>query len=148
MMLSSVAGALFLMRNNAMIRVLVCDRAARLAAVGCAFLAFAGAASAGDAASPAKSKPRTDRCVAMYGPGFVTVEGTEACIKIGGHIRVEGGVSSHSRAAPAWNGSSMRGLGTTAGVDVDTRAETEIGTVRGVLRLRGGRGGDLADPFR
>jgi hypothetical protein len=30
----------------------------------------------------------TDRCAA-YGPGFVGVEGTETCARIGGHIRVE-----------------------------------------------------------
>lgn len=138
------------MRDDKMIRVLVCNAAKRSAALGAAVLALAGVAVAGDGLPQAKAKPNVDRCAAMYGPGFVTVEGTEACIKIGGHVRVESGFSSHSRGgAPAWNGGSVdRGIGTSVGVNVDTRAETDAGTVRGVLRLRGGRGSELGDPFR
>lgn len=35
---------------------------------------------------PAKSKPCPE-----YGPGFVRVEGSSTCIKVGGYIRIEGG---------------------------------------------------------
>ncbi|HEU5018121.1 MAG TPA: porin [Pseudolabrys sp.] len=35
---------------------------------------------------PAKSKPCPE-----YGPGFVRIEGSSTCIKVGGYIRIEGG---------------------------------------------------------
>lgn len=49
-----------------------------------------------------------DRCAA-YGPEYTSVEGTNACVRIGGHVRVEfgaqnlGHVANHvwGRAAPA-----------------------------------------------
>jgi hypothetical protein len=133
-----------------MIRVWTCPSLSRLTVVCAALALCAGAATAGEGLG--KSRPRADRCVAMYGPGFVAVEGTEACIRIGGHIRVESGVSRHSRggAAPAWTsgGSSLgRGVSTSAAGELDARAETGIGTVRGVLRLRGGHA-SMPDPFR
>ncbi len=131
-----------------MIRVWTCESLSRLAALCAALAACVGVAEAGEGLG--KARPRVDRCVAMYGPGFVAVEGTEACIKIGGHIRVDAGVSRQSRsAAPAWVGAGAlgRGVSTSAGAEIDTRAETGIGTVRGVLRLRGGHA-SMPDPFR
>lgn len=40
----------------------------------------------------AKSRPAeaTKRCSA-YGPGFVNVPGTDACVKVGGWVTIEGG---------------------------------------------------------
>ncbi len=38
-----------------------------------------------------------DRCAA-YGPEFTSVEGTEACVRIGGHVRVEFGPQNFGRA--------------------------------------------------
>ena len=41
---------------------------------------------------------------AAHGPGFARVAGSETCVKIGGHIRVEAGVSNHG----------LRGSGSSA----------------------------------
>ena len=45
---------------------------------------------------------------AAHGPGFARVAGSETCVKIGGHIRVEAGVSSHGpvRSGPNVSGSA------------------------------------------
>jgi hypothetical protein len=43
-------------------------------------------ATSSKARSPAKSKPCPE-----YGPGFVRVEGSSTCIKVGGYVRIEAG---------------------------------------------------------
>ncbi|MDH2381323.1 hypothetical protein [Bradyrhizobium sp. CER78] len=41
---------------------------------------------------PSKSATRSNSC-ASYGPGFVKVEGTDTCVKLGGAVSVGAGVS-------------------------------------------------------
>jgi hypothetical protein len=62
-----------------------------------------------------------------YGPGFVRVEGSTSCVRVGGSVRVEMGKSSRS------------GFGTSTGalVQLEGRGESTLGPVRGVLRMRG-----------
>lgn len=45
---------------------------------------------------PLKRAARTDAC-AEYGAGFVKIEGSDTCIKIGGAIDIGGGVSIGGR---------------------------------------------------
>jgi hypothetical protein len=45
---------------------------------------------------PRKGAHAGNSCAA-YGPGFVKIEGTETCMKIGGAIGIGAGVSSGSR---------------------------------------------------
>ncbi|GKQ51203.1 hypothetical protein [Bradyrhizobium sp. Ce-3] len=45
---------------------------------------------------PTKSATRSNPC-ASYGPGFIKVEGTDTCVKLGGGISVEGGTRSSGR---------------------------------------------------
>jgi hypothetical protein len=59
---------------------------------------------------------RADTCAA-YGAGFVAVEGTQTCVRVGGHVRVEMGVerpsSGFERSSPLdtprvdWNSSGV-----------------------------------------
>ncbi|MBR0895304.1 hypothetical protein JQ616_10130 [Bradyrhizobium tropiciagri] len=42
---------------------------------------------------PSKSATRSNPC-ASYGPGFVKVEGSDTCVKLGGGISVGAGMSS------------------------------------------------------
>jgi uncharacterized protein YfaP (DUF2135 family) len=44
-----------------------------------------------DRSAPLKGKASSNSCVA-YGAGFVRVEGTETCVKVGGTISVGAGV--------------------------------------------------------
>jgi hypothetical protein len=45
---------------------------------------------------PLKGATRTNPC-AEFGPGFVRIEGSDTCMKIGGGIGIGGGVSSGGR---------------------------------------------------
>ncbi|MGN8547706.1 hypothetical protein ACQPTN_24195 [Bradyrhizobium sp. 13971] len=45
---------------------------------------------------PSKSATRSNPC-ASYGPGFVKVEGSDTCVKLGGGISVDGGISGRGR---------------------------------------------------
>ena len=49
-----------------------------------------------DKVLPLKRSSSTNVC-AEYGAGFVKIEGTNTCMKIGGAISIGGGVSSGSR---------------------------------------------------
>ncbi|WGS17496.1 MULTISPECIES: hypothetical protein [unclassified Bradyrhizobium] len=42
---------------------------------------------------PSKSTTRSNPC-ASFGPGFVKVEGSDTCVKLGGGISVGGGMST------------------------------------------------------
>lgn len=41
---------------------------------------------------PVKRQGAVKTCAA-YGPGFVKVDGSDTCVKLGGAVRVDGGVS-------------------------------------------------------
>jgi Porin subfamily len=47
--------------------------------------------------APKPDKPHSAKvnACAAYGPGFVKVEGSNTCIRVGGGVRVEGGGSRH-----------------------------------------------------
>jgi hypothetical protein len=45
---------------------------------------------------PLKGTARSNPC-AEFGPGFVRIEGTDTCMKIGGAISIGGGVSTGGR---------------------------------------------------
>jgi hypothetical protein len=61
-----------------------------------------------------------DRCAA-YGPEFTSVEGTQTCVKIGGHVRVEFGSRNFAYPAnPGW------GQGGTAPATI--RTEGAVGS--------------------
>jgi hypothetical protein len=45
---------------------------------------------------PIKGTANSNSCAA-YGPGFVKIEGTETCMKVGGAVSIGGGVSSGRR---------------------------------------------------
>ncbi|WP_426433924.1 porin [Bradyrhizobium genosp. P] len=44
-------------------------------------------------ALPSKTTARSNPCASL-GPGFVKLEGTDTCVKLGGSIRVDGGMSA------------------------------------------------------
>ena len=54
------------------------------------FAASAGIAAAGELPSGRISKPALDKSLcAAYGPGFVPIAGTDTCVRISGHVRME-----------------------------------------------------------
>ena len=63
----------------------------RIFSGGLAVLAVAGAAQAQDLPQGRPGQRAAASRCAVYGPGFVPVAGSDTCIKIGGHVRVEYG---------------------------------------------------------
>lgn len=100
--------------------------------------------------TPTKAKPapadaaQAGRPCPAYGPGFVRVEGSSLCVRVGGAVRAEFGRSSR-------NGQGSSGYGSSAGgvVRLETRGETDFGPVRSVVQLRGQIDRGLeSSPFR
>lgn len=92
--------------------------------------------------APAKTKPAAARPVptqAMrpcpeYGPGFVRVEGSSACVRVGGGVRVEFGKSSSNRSY---------GSNAEAMVYGEARSPTSFGEMRAVVSGRVQRDNNL-----
>jgi hypothetical protein len=100
-------------------------------AAGSFAVVLAGQAMAQD--GPAKARQESywtrpwvaiDHCAA-YGPEFTSVEGTQTCVKIGGHVRVEFDSRSLGQTTePAWG---------------------QGGTAPAAMRTNGSVGGDALD---
>ena len=86
------------------------------------FLALATPAFAEPAAAPNPCSYR--------GQGFVEVPGTATCVKVSGSTVAEAGAGKRS--------TTRSRVGCTESVDV--RADTELGPVRGFVRLKAGQG--------
>lgn len=86
-----------------------------------------GRGAAKERVKPARAEPGGTRPCPEYGPGFVRVEGSTSCVRVGGSVRVDMGKSSRN------------GFGTSTGalVQLESRGESTVGPVRGVLRMRG-----------
>lgn len=65
-----------------------------------------------------------DRCAA-YGPDFTSVEGTGACVKISGHVRVEAG--SHGLGRGGDNYAQQGGAATTAAMRTEETVNGDAG---------------------
>lgn len=99
-----------------------------------------GRAAPRDAFSkPSPAPAKGARPCPEYGAGFVRLEGSSLCVRVGGQVRAEFGKSSRSGY-----GSRADGL-----VYLESRGQTALGPVRSVLSVRGnvGRGLD-SPPFR
>jgi len=99
-----------------------------------------GRAAPRDAFSKPNAAPtKGARPCPEYGAGFVRMEGSSFCVRVGGSVGVEFGKSSR------------RGYGSSAGgqVYLESRGQTALGPVRSVLSVGGqiDRGQD-ARPFR
>jgi hypothetical protein len=99
------------------------------------------------------------RCLALYGPGYGALAGSDTCIKIGGRVRFEYGASSskHNQLmivpAPTLGAPGPAAAGSPVGVIrvpstgsaargdiyVDTRTQTELGDLRTHFKVGGVR---------
>jgi hypothetical protein len=84
-------------------------------------------------AKPAAARPapaQAARPCPEYGPGFVRVEGSSACVRVGGGVRVEFGKSSSNR---------RYGSNAEAMVYGEARSATSFGEMRAVVSGRAQR---------
>jgi hypothetical protein len=99
------------------------------------FVAVAGAQAAD---LPVKARPvQYVKICSLYGAGFFYIPGTDTCIKIGGFVRAEVDLLSQGSFAVMNTGDfnnnsngEMQTWRSRAGVTLDTRSQTEYGTLR------------------
>ncbi|KUL96035.1 hypothetical protein DK26_08410 [Bosea sp. WAO] len=91
-----------------------------------------GPAKAKPAAAPPASQQATRPCP-EYGPGFVRIEGSTSCVRIGGGVRAEFGKSSRN------------GFGSSADAMLygEARSPTPVGEMRAVISGRVQRDNNL-----
>lgn len=79
--------------------------------------------------------PETARACPRHGPGFIELPGTSTCVRIGGRVATDLAVSTRPVANRA-----VRGVGTSARIDVEARADTPLGPARLVWSGRAATG--------
>jgi hypothetical protein len=101
-----------------------------------AFLAVSGARAA-DAVVMVEPEPAEYvRVCDAYGTGFFYIPGTETCLKVGGYLRfrLQANDQETNTDADGIDGYTA-GMRLRARLDFDAREETELGTLRGKVRL-------------
>lgn len=97
-----------------------------------AALTAVSGAQAADAIVAAEPEPlEYVRVCDAFGTGFFYIPGSATCLKFGGYIRFEGRFGQDRRGSSDWD------FNTRAQFDVDTRTETELGALRGLIGFRG-----------
>lgn len=94
---------------------------------------------------PNAAPPKGSRPCPEYGAGFVRMEGSTFCVRVGGAVRAEFGKSSRNGyGSRSGYGSNAAGM-----VYLESRGQTAFGPVRSVLSVQGSmdRGLD-SRPFR
>jgi hypothetical protein len=99
--------------------------------------AAGGSSSAGEYGTATRYNG-VNRCAA-YGPEFAAVQGSDACVRIGGHVRVQMGTSAGLRPNSGWGaGNASAATLRTDSADPRTNGATH-------LRVRGGL--EYPNPF-
>ncbi len=79
-----------------------------LSGVSACVLSFGATAQANDLPAGAAARAQA-RCETAYGPGFVGLEGGDACVFVGGHVRVEFGKRGFDSPDNGWaSGGAVR----------------------------------------
>ena len=97
-----------------------------------AALAAVSGAQAADAIVAAQPEPMEYvRVCDAFGAGFFYIPGSETCLKIGGYVRFQTGFGRDLSGTSDWDSFSR------AQLEIDARSDTELGTLRGFIGLRG-----------
>ncbi|MFD1746491.1 porin [Rhizobium helianthi] len=103
-----------------------------LAASSVAALSFASASYAADAIVAAEPEPMEYvRVCDAFGAGFFYIPGSETCLKIGGYVRFQTDFGRDASGRSDWNAFTRGQL------EFDARSDSELGTLRGFVGLRG-----------
>lgn len=96
-----------------------------------ALAAVSGARAADAIVAAAPEALEYVRVCDAFGTGYFYIPGTETCLKISGYARFQVDIGKRKSGSSDWNATS-RGQ-----VEFDARSETEIGTLRSFIALRG-----------
>ncbi|NTF06972.1 porin [Agrobacterium rubi] len=100
-----------------------------------AALAAVSGAQAADAIVAAEPEPlEYVRVCDAFGAGYFYIPGTETCLKFGGYVRFQ---TNFGRDVLGTAGTSDWNSFTRAQFEVDTKTDTELGTLRGFIGFRG-----------
>jgi hypothetical protein len=100
-----------------------------------AALAAVSGAQAADAIVAAEPEPlEYVRVCDAFGAGFFYIPGGETCLKIGGYVRFQTDFGRDRSGTSDWNSF------TRAQLEIDTKTDTDLGTLRGFIGLRGNAG--------
>jgi hypothetical protein len=110
-----------------------------------ALLAVSGARAADAVMAPEPEPVDYVRVCDAYGAGFFYIPGTETCLSINGYVWFQVGATSQQAGdtpgyfggsgANAWNHDGWN-TGSRVRINFDARSETELGTLRGWMRLQ------------
>jgi len=105
-----------------------------------ALLAVSGARAADAVMAPEPEPVDYVRVCDAYGAGFFYIPGTETCMSINGYVwfQVAGSTARDGGDTPGYYAGDQQGwyTGTRVRMNFDTRSETELGTLRGWIRLQ------------
>jgi hypothetical protein len=104
-----------------------------------ALLAVSGARAADAVMAPEPEPVDYVRVCDAYGAGFFYIPGTETCLSINGYVWFQVGTSSADIGdTPGYYGFSSDGwsTGSRVRINFDVRSDTELGTLRGWMRLQ------------
>ncbi|MEH3111047.1 MAG: porin [Agrobacterium cavarae] len=97
-----------------------------------AALAAVSGAKAADAIVAAEPEPlEYVRVCDAFGAGFFYIPGSETCLKFDGYVRFQTGFGRDASGTSDWDSF------TRAQFNIDTKTDTELGTLRGYIGLRG-----------
>jgi hypothetical protein len=96
---------------------------------------------------PAEGARADARCAA-YGPGFTAVDGSDACVWVGGHVRLEVGSRMASAPENGWAASDAAAVRVKDGYDEAVPESGDATRSRERLRLRNVDAAGSLDPFR
>ena len=124
-----------------------------------ALLAVSGARAADAVMAPEPEPVDYVRVCDAYGAGFFYIPGTQTCLSINGYVWFQVGAGSGTSVSrggthtPGYYGNNTDGwnTGSRVRINFDARSETELGTLRGWMRLQAdwnpsaGKGGSTID---
>ena len=110
-----------------------------------ALLAVSGARAADAVMAPEPEPVDYVRVCDAYGAGFFYIPGTETCLSINGYVWFQVGATSRQDAGDTpgyyYNDDAFQNhtgwqTGSRVRINFDARSETELGTLRGWMRLQ------------
>lgn len=103
-----------------------------------ALFALAQSAQANDLPYGKSAQARSNAKCSAYGPGFVAAEGSDTCIWVGGHVRMEFGSRSSGSPDNGWasGGAMPAAMRVQDGADSRGHLRPQDGDVTGSIQAR------------
>ncbi|MEX0345826.1 MAG: porin [Rhizobiaceae bacterium] len=102
-----------------------------------AAIVAATGAQAADAVVVAEPEPvEYVRICDAYGVGFFYIPGTETCLRVSGYVWFQVSTSNDGESGGYYGSTDALGVSSRARLNFDARSDTELGTLRGFIRVQ------------